>query len=169
MPRLPDLDPSLVLGTLTAHGVDYVVIGGLAAILHGGATITRDIDICFAPDAGNLRALGHALEDLEARLRGTEEVVPFIADAKTLQRIELLTLETRAGALDVMRRPEGAPPYAQLKRRAERKHLGAVAVLVAALDDLIAMKLAAGRTKDLAAVEELEAIKRLRHRFRVAD
>lgn len=169
MPELPVLDVRNALGTLTAHGVDFVVIGGVAALLHGGATLTRDVDVCFDPHPGNLSALGRALVDLEARLREVEADLPFTPDASTLRRMELLTLDTRAGKLDVMLAPSGAPPYAQLKRRAERKDLGTCAVLVAGLDDLIAMKLAAGRPKDLVAAEELQAIKRLRRRLRIEE
>ena len=158
-----------LLGTLTAHGVDFVVVGGIAATLLGSARDTFDLDVCPAPDSGNLTSLGKALIDLGARLRGIEESVPFVPDGRTLQHIELLTLDTDAGPLDVLMRPDASPPYEQLRRRAERKDLGSFSVLVASLDDLIAMKSAAGRPKDVVVVEELEAIKRLRARLGIAD
>ena len=158
-----------ILGTLTAHGVDFVVVGGIAATLLGSARDTFDLDICPATDAANLKSLGKALADLNARLRGVEESVPFEPDERALRKVELLTLETDAGPLDVLLRPKHSPPYERLRRRAERKDLGSFAVLVASPDDLIAMKSAAGRAKDLIVVEELETIKRLRDRLGISE
>ena len=139
-----------------------MVIGGIAAVLHGSARLTYDLDLCFAADAANLKALGEVLVALDARLRGVDEPVPFVPDAATLRRLEVLTLSTSAGDVDVLARPAGAPSYEALRRRADRYDLGDYAVLVASVEDLIAMKRAAGRPKDLADVEELEAILRLR-------
>ena len=102
------------------------------------------------------------LMELDARIRGVTEEVPFVPDERTLRHVELLTLETSAGPLDVMTRPDGAPPYEVLRRNAERVDVDGFAVLVASIEDLIAMKHAAGRDKDKLAVRELEAIRRLR-------
>jgi hypothetical protein len=158
-----------LLGTLTAHGVDFVVVGGIAATLLGSARDTFDVDICPATDAPNLKSLGRALTDLNAQLRGVEEALPFVPDEHLLRKVDLLTLETDAGPLDILFRPGGSPPFAQLRRRAERKDLGSFAVLVASPDDLIAMKAGARRPKDLVVVEELEAIKRLRQRLAIEE
>jgi hypothetical protein len=87
-----------------------------------------------------------------------------VPDARTLRQVELLTLVTSLGELDVLVRPPGALAYHDLRRNADRYDLGGFNVSVASIDDLITMKLAAGRAKDLLDVEELEAIKRLRHR-----
>jgi predicted nucleotidyltransferase len=157
-----EFDPEEILRRLTARGVDFVVIGGVAALLLGSARVTRDLDICFATDTANLEALGAVLVELRARLKGVEEDVPFVPDARTLAQVELLTLDTTAGELDVLARPQGAPKYEQLRRRAERFDIGGVLVRVASIDDLIAMKRAAGRQKDLADIEELETISRAR-------
>ncbi len=154
-----------LLRHLTGRGIDFVVIGGIAAALLGSAHDTFDLDICPATDSENLDQLGSALLELDVRLRGIEESVPFVPDGASLTRVGILTLETSAGPLDVLMRPDGGPPYAQLRRRAERKDLGGFQVLVAGVDDLIAMKSSAGRPKDLIVVEELEAIKRLRRRL----
>ncbi|MBV9339072.1 MAG: hypothetical protein JO243_24550, partial [Solirubrobacterales bacterium] len=127
---------------------------------------TFDLDICFANDTGNLSALGDVLTAVGARLKGVDEELPFVADARTLRQVELLTLVTTLGELDLLSRPAGAPGYPELRRRADRYDLGGFNVSVASIDDLIAMKQAAGRPKDLLDVDELEAIKRLRHRQR---
>jgi hypothetical protein len=162
---MPEFKVERILRTLTSHGVDFVVVGGIAATLLGSARDTFDLDICPAFDEGNLDSLGKALVELEARLRGVDEAVPFTPNGRALWHGELLTLDTVAGPVDILMRPNGAPPYEQLRRRAERKDLGSFSVLVASIEDLIAMKEAAGRPKDLVVVEELEAIKRLRRRL----
>jgi hypothetical protein len=160
----PDLDAEQILRRLTAAGVDFVLVGGLAVMLHGYPRITRDVDIAFAPDRTNLETLGHALGDLDARLRGVDEDLPFVADAATLDRVDLLTLDTSAGWLDLHKTLDGAPAYATLRRRSDRLKLDGLSVLVASIDDLISMKRAAGRPVDLTDIEALEAIKRLRAR-----
>ena len=97
-------------------------------------------------------------------LRGVDEEVPFVADERTLRNVERLTLRTMSGWLDVHRHVPGGPSYEALRRRAERQDLGGFSVLVASLDDLAAMNHAAGRPQDLADLDEIEAIKRLRRR-----
>ncbi len=160
----PPLSADEILRRLVERGVDFVVIGGIAGVLHGSARNTFDLDICFATDEANLTALGDVLVALGARLKGVDEDVPFVPDARTLRQVELLTLVTTFGELDVLARPPGAPSYADLRRNADRYDLGGFNVSVASIEDLIAMKQAAGRAKDLLDVEELEAIQRLRHR-----
>ena len=157
----PEFDPRALMGALTSRGVDFVLIGGFAAVIHGSPRLTQDLDITYADDGANLRALGDALQDLDARLRGVEEDVPFVPDERALRPIELLTLDTAAGPLDLILHPPGGPTYSALRRRAQRVDVGGLAVLVASIADLLAMKRAAGRAKDLADVEELEAIERL--------
>ena len=96
--RRPELDAQEILRRLTARGVDFVVIGGIAAILHGSPQATYDLDICYATDAGNLAALADVLIDLRAQLKGTDEDVLFVPDSRTLRRVELLTMVTDKGS-----------------------------------------------------------------------
>jgi hypothetical protein len=161
----PELDVRTMLARLSEAGVDFVVIGGIALILLGSARLTRDLDIVFGSGEENLEALGGALVGLDARLRDIEEDVPFVPDAATLRNIELLTLTTSAGWLDLQPEPPGAPSYDELRRRAERVDLSGFSVLVASPDDLISMKRAAGRPRDRIDLDELEAIKQLRHQL----
>jgi len=157
----PDFEPTALLEALAEHAVDFVVIGGIAAIAHGSARLTQDLDISYATNSDNLKALGRALRSLNARLRGVDEDVPFIPDEHTLRRSSLLTLDTRAGPLDLLAEPPGAPAYEELRKQASRITLGSRPVLIASIDDLVAMKLKAGRPIDLADVEALDAIRRL--------
>jgi hypothetical protein len=164
--RLPAIWPEFgleaMLRRLSDSGVDYVVIGGIALIAHGSPRATRDLDIVFAPDAANLERLGQVLVDLGARLRGVDEDVPFVPDGATLAKVELLTLETSLGWLDVHRRPPGSPPYGTLRKRAESIDFGDFSVLVASPEDLKAMKRSAGRSIDIVDLDYLETIIRLR-------
>jgi hypothetical protein len=156
----PVFDPRGLLRRLTEGGVDFVVIGGIAVIAQGYVRTTRDLDIAFAGDAPNLEALGRVLTSLEARLRGLDEDIPFTADAKTLAGVQLLTLETSLGWLDVHKVVPGIARYEDLRRRAVPVLLGEVRVNIASIDDLMAMKAAAGRDSDRTDLAALEAIKR---------
>lgn len=154
--------PERLLARLTEGDVDFVVIGGIAVVAHGHIRTTRDLDITYSTQPENLAALGRVLVELDARLRGVAEVVPFVPDGRTLRAAEILTLETSQGALDLLAAPPGARPYAELKQRAETIELNEHEVAIAALDDLLAMKRAAGRTRDLEDIEALEQIRLLR-------
>jgi predicted nucleotidyltransferase len=162
----PEFHLTALLKRLTAHGVDFVVVGGIAMVGHGSARITRDLDVCYATDPANLEALGRAMVELGARLRGVDDGLPFVPDAQTLRRTSILTLESADGWIDLLVSPPGAPAYEQLRSRAERVSIDGIAVLIASLDDLGAMKRAAGRSKDQIDLEEIEAIRRLRTRHR---
>jgi hypothetical protein len=159
--ELPDFSPDELLRRLVEGGVDFVVVGGVAAVLHGSVTFTQDLDISYAADEANLERLGRVLVGLDARLRGVTDDVPFIPDGRTLRRTRVLTLETPLGSIDLLADPDGSPAYATLRERAVVDRVAGVAVPYASLEDLIAMKKAAGRPKDLVAVEELEALLRL--------
>jgi hypothetical protein len=157
-------DPEELIRRLSTANVDFVIVGGIAAALHGSRRLTDDLDICYAVDSRNLEALGEVLVGLEARLWGVDEELPFAPDAHTLSRVQLLTLETTAGRLDLMTRPDGAPPYEELKAGSEVMDLGSGLARVASIEHLIAMKQASGREQDRVDVATLEAARRLRLR-----
>ena len=152
-------DPVLALQTLDRHGVRFVVIGGIGARLHGSPTVTRDTDICYERSPENLERLAAALEELGARLRGVDEDVPFLLDAKTLAAGDHFTFRTRAGDFDVLGTPAGVHGFDELGERATPFDIDGITVLVASIDDLIRMKRAAGRAKDLIEVEVLSAVR----------
>jgi hypothetical protein len=153
-------EPLDALEVLVKHRVGFVVIGGFAAQLLGSPLLTQDIDVCYARDDENLERMARALRELEASLRGAPADVPFVLDAKTLRMGDHFTFDTEAGALDILGHPAGARGgYEELEPTAETLDLGTLTVKVASIDDLIRMKRAAGRPKDLAAVEELGALR----------
>ncbi|MDE3133461.1 MAG: nucleotidyl transferase AbiEii/AbiGii toxin family protein [Acidobacteriota bacterium] len=168
MANWPEFKPIPLLRELVAHGVDFVVIGGIAMIGHGSARLTRDLDIVYAADAANLEALGEVMVGLGARLRGIEEEIPFVPDPRTLRQTSILTLDTPLGWIDLRVSPAGSPAYAQLRARADRITTDGISFLIASLDDLESMKRAAGRPKDLLDLEEIEVIRRLRRRLRLS-
>ena len=151
--------PDDVVRLLARHEVRYVLIGGLAAITHGSSLVTVDVDICHARDRPNLERLAAALREVHADLRGVEAKLSFRLDARTLERGDSFTLTTDLGALDILGTPAGTDGYDDLARTADALELFGHEVLVASVDDLIRMKRAAGRTKDLLAVEELAALR----------
>lgn len=153
--------PATLLRRLAESDVDFVVIGGMAVVAHGHIRTTEDLDITYATDQENLDLLGQLLVDLDARLRGVTELVPFVPDGRTLRGAELLTLTTSAGPLDLLAAPPGAPAYAELKARATRIELDGRTLLVGSIEDLLAMKRATGRPRDIEDIEALEAIRDL--------
>jgi hypothetical protein len=149
--------PAALLGVLNAHGVDYVVIGGLAVITHGHLRATAEVDVIPRPDRGNTEALADALNELEARLADVDAARRGIErDAATLAQGPNFTLSTRLGDLDVMQDVPGAPPYTQLSARVVWTELDGVAVPIVGREDLLALKRAADRPRDLEDVAVLE-------------
>ena len=152
-------DPLRLFHELNGAGVRYVVIGAFAGRLLGSPTLTRDLDICHATDADNLEALVTVLRRLNARLRGTDRPVPFQIDARSLAAVRSLTLTTDAGDLDLLAAPAGTEGFDDLARMAKATNLDGLTVLVSDIDDLIRMKRAAGRPKDLIELEVLGALR----------
>ena len=161
-----ELDLGAVFDALDRNGVRYIVIGGQAGIVWGSPLLTEDFDVVYARDRGNLECLATALKQLHARLRvpGVDEDLPFQLDATTLERGFNFTFETDAGDVDVLGLPAGVDGFDELEPNAESVALAGHRVLVASLDDLIRMKIAAGRPKDRLAVETLVALRDERDR-----
>jgi len=158
--------PTRLLSRLVAGRVDFVVVGGVAVVLQAQPRFTKDLDVCYATELENLERLGAVLAALHARLRGIDEDEPFVADARTLRQTQILTLTTDEGELDLLVDPDGAPPYAELRRDADVVDIDSVTVRVASIEHLSAMKRAAGRPQDLIDLEALRIARRRRGRRR---
>lgn len=153
-----EFDPRPILDVLVAHEVDFVLIGGLAAIAHGSARATFDLDVAYGRSDENVERLSRALIELGATLRGAPADLPFRPDPETLRSGLNFTLTTRAGPVDVLGEPAGAPRYEELSRRASVERISGVRIRVSSIDDLIAMKEAAGRPQDKLDAAELRAL-----------
>jgi len=147
------------LEALDSFGVEFILIGGLAANLHGSPTVTMDIDICQSRSPANLENLAGCLRSLEARLRGVDDDVPFLLDAATLEAGDSFTCITVNGSLDCLGTPLGTTGFDDLAKNAVPMKLGDSLLRVSSLDDLIRMKRAAARPKDRVEVEILGALR----------
>lgn len=164
-------DPETILRTLDGHGVRFVVVGGMAGNFRGTSDITNDLDICYARDMENLERLAAALQQLDARLRGpgVPDDAPFVIDALSLRHGDTFTFSTSAGAFDILGTPSGTTGFDDLDAGATSIDLGGgLVVRVTSLDDLMRMKRAAGRPKDLIQLEHLGALREEIERFREA-
>ena len=147
------------LEDLNRAGVRYVVIGGVAATLHGSASVTFDLDVCYDPAPTNRERLSNLLRSWSAFLRGVEPGLPFELDAQTLATSHVLTLTTRFGDLDVMDTVAGIGGYAEVAANAVELDVGdGLRCRVLDLPALIRAKRAAGRAKDRQQLPELEAL-----------
>lgn len=157
--RGADFQPAAVVARLNRHGVRYVVIGGLAAVLRGSPTVTVDVDICYAHEEANLARLASALTEAHAKLRGAPRGLPFRPDASTLAKGDAFTFTTDDGPLDIIATPAGTSGYEELAANADQVEAFGHEFLVAGIDDLIRMKRAAGRPKDRVELEILGALR----------
>lgn len=152
--------PKEVIETLANHEVDYMLIGGLAAIAHGSQRVTRDFDLLLNPATANCRRMIAALVEVEAKeyLPKSKRWVPVSRDADSLWLLRRRRFfDTTAGGVDVCNRIEGVPEWDQVNGRAVQIEAFGQPLKLLGKDDLIRSKLAAGREKDLQDVAELAA------------
>jgi hypothetical protein len=150
VPDPAPLDPERIVTTLARHGVRYVMIGALAARLHGFPRLTADADITPDRSRDNLEKLAAALAELEARVytESVPEGLPFDCSAEMLARADLWNLVTSAGRVDLAFVPSGTDGYADLARAAVRFEVFGVELLAASLADIVRSKEAADRPQD---------------------
>lgn len=147
-----------LIHTLTDAGVEYILVGGMAATVHGSARLTRDVDVVYARTPANIERLVSALAPHAPYLRGAPPGLPFVWDERTVSRGLNFTLTTALGDIDPLGEITGGGGFDQLLPRSHRVDIFGRAVLCLDLPALIAVKRAAGRPRDLEAVAELEAI-----------
>lgn len=155
-------DPVATCHALADEGVDFVVVGGFAATIHGSTLLTEDIDIVPSRDQENLNRLARALKRMNAQIRTSDGAVPAPLDAAFLANMPfMLNLVTDYGALDLTYEPSGPlHDYADWNAHATTVPLDdTLRVRVAAIDDIIESKRAAGRPKDVSGVLHLESLK----------
>lgn len=156
------LQAERLLTALCNAKVEFVIIGGMAAVAHGSAYVTADLDICYRRQIENYQRLSRALQSFRPRLRGVSDDVPFVLDVATFKSTINFTLFTDAGDLDLIGEVPGLGNYDAVKSHAEEAELYGFRVWVLTLDGLIASKQSAGRPKDLRLLPELKALQALR-------
>jgi hypothetical protein len=149
-----------LLATLEGHRVDYVVIGGLAAVLHGSPTVTGDADICPQRSNTNLARIADALREMHAKVRTAAEPdgLDFACDAAFLSRMKMVDLTTDFGDFDLAFEPAGFAGYEELVERAVTVPIGGANVKIASLADVIRSKETANRPTDQATLPILYAL-----------
>ena len=153
------IDLKTILPILVNSEIEFVIVGGVAATIHGSSYVTDDLDICYGRNQANLRRLAEALSPYQPRLRGAPEGLPFIWDAKTLQNGLNFTLRTDLGDIDLLGEIAGVGNFEQARTSSVSVKLFGVECLVLSLDKLIDAKRAAGRQKDKLLLPELEALR----------
>lgn len=150
-----------LLKSLDAEGVRFVVIGGIAMVLQGATCVTFDLDLAVSVEPANVSAAVRALAPFKPFPPQAGSPSNFVWDERSF-KLAVLNLMTTAGSLDILTVLPGVESFEGLWARAELRTIGGVAVKVASLGDLIAMKTAANRPKDVDHLRQLEALRALR-------
>lgn len=148
-----------LIDTLARSQVEFILIGGVAATLHGSARATLDLDVVYRRSPDNVDRLVRALAPLSPYLRGAPAGLPFAFDADTVRRGLNFTLDTSFGALDLLGEVTGGGSYDALLPYTETVELFGRSCRAVTLDMLIRLKRAAGRPKDNEVLAELEALR----------
>jgi len=154
------LDLKELFRVLAEHGVDYLVIGGVAAQVHGRRRTTKDLDVTPAPDPENFERLAAALVALDAHPveLGSSAPTPTAEQLRVASIVPPLT--TPHGELHILNEVPGATAYAGMRTRALTTDLDGIALHIVGVDDLIRMKQTAGRPGDIEDVEALTTVAR---------
>ncbi|MCZ7607350.1 MAG: hypothetical protein M5U25_15025 [Planctomycetota bacterium] len=150
---------------LAKAGVEFILVGGVAAWAHGATRATLDVDVVYRRTPTNLKRVIAALADQEPYLRGAPPGLPFQWDAATLERGLNFTLTTRLGPIDLIGEISGGGSYEDLLPDTTLEHVFGIECRCITLDKLIEVKRAAGRPKDFEAIAELEAIREERDKL----
>jgi len=150
-----------VIQALASHDVDFVIIGGIAIHAYSSAYITDDFDFAYSRTSKNLKRIAEALAPFKPRFRHFPKELPFVWDERTLLNGTNFTLETEIGDVDLLGEVAGVGDYQSVKRNSQQVFFYGYEVLILKIDALIDAKKAAGRTKDLLILPELEALREL--------
>lgn len=148
----------LLLQRFADAGLEFVVVGGFAGVMHGSSYVTDDLDICAVLTPENVAKLRLALGDLHPVHRITHKKLSFLDHPPIGQQLANLYLETDAGVVDVLGTILGLGGFEILSRNAIEIPLFGRRCRLISLEDLITAKEAMGREKDLLTAKELRAI-----------
>jgi hypothetical protein len=148
-----------LIRTLADGEIEFILVGGVAATVHGSTRLTRDIDIVYARTEENIGRLVRALAPLRPYLRGAPPGLPFVWDDGTLNRGLNFTLTTSFGAIDLLGEIAGGGGFYELEPHSFLVEIFDREVRCLNLEWLIRTKRAAGRPRDLEVIAELECIR----------
>jgi len=148
-------DPREIFAALIRNEVGFVTVGAFALVAHGVVRATGDVDVVPEPSEANRDRLVQALAELEAVPDG-ESGAP--ADAALLARDANVRFQTRHGQLDLLLSRQYAELYPRLVAGSVVAQAAGLAVPVVGREDLIALKAAAGRDKDVVDIGDLLAL-----------
>jgi len=154
-----------MIRVFAASAVEFIVIGGVAATAHGSARSTVDLDVVYRRTRENVARLAAALAPHQPYLRGAPPGLPFRFDEQTIWRGLNFTLMTALGAIDLLGEVTGGGNYEALLPGSVRLRIFGAECFCLSLEQLIHVKRAAGRPKDLEVIAELEAILEERRRL----
>ena len=149
-------------GTSGQAGVDFVIVGGFAGVVHGCTYVTQDIDICCNFSADNLLALQKGISDLHPVHRMTPNRKKLKLTKQTCGQFKNLYLDTNIGQLDCLSFIDGIGDYQQVKLSSKVVEVENIQICVLSVDALIESKKALNRPRDKEAILQLEAIKKLK-------
>jgi hypothetical protein len=152
-----------ILKRLNDHQVEFVLIGGMACVVHGSQVVTQDVDICAPLTLENLRRLCAALQDSHPRFRMSRELRPLPQNPEELDKFQNLYLLTDLGQLDVLSEIAGIGKYVEVEQHVIQVNLAGNSVRVLDLDALILAKQAMNAPKDRQVFLELSAIREHLH------
>lgn len=147
-----------LLPVLVNAQVQFILVGGLAGVVHGAARLTYDVDLVYARDRINLERLASALAPYQPYLRDAPPNLPFQLDLTTLRQGLNFTLTTSLGDIDLLGEVAGGGTYLTLLSLSLPVDAFGVTFRCVNLPTLIQLKRAAGRPKDLEAIAELETL-----------
>lgn len=147
-----------LLQRLTDAGLEFVLVGGFAAVSHGSFYLTRDVDICAILTEGNVQKLRQALKDWHPTHRMTPQKLSFLLYPPAGEPVNNLYLQTDMGMVDILTSIKGVGDFQRLNATAEEIEVDGQKIRVIALNDLITAKEAMGRERDLLTAKELRAI-----------
>jgi len=157
-------DLQKLLKLLIHSPLDFVLVGGFAAVLHGSNQTTRDVDICVASSADQVASLRDLLQPYHPTHRFSESKESFLETPGDLSRQQDFHLTTDLGSLDIVTHIEGIGDYYDLLQNSEEIEIYGGRCRLISIDDLIKSKKALGRHRDLVVVMELEAIREERNK-----
>lgn len=147
-----------LIGALVEAGVEFIIVGGLAATVHGSSRLTQDVDVVYDRNPDNLSRIKRALQPHRPYLRGAPPGLPFDWSVATLRRGLNFTLNTTLGDVDLLGEITGGGTYGELLPHSLEIELFGLACRCLDLPTLIQTKRAAGRPRDLEVIAELEAL-----------